>query len=248
MARLGSVAGGAGELDRSPHSLASTILTGERDKRRYLRIKRVMDVVLSCLLLMLLSPLLLLAAIFIKLDSPGPVIFRQTRIGKQGKPFTFLKFRSMRQDADPRAHQEHMRTLIRGTDTSGPGSDDSRSSGDRAGKLCRDGRVTRVGRFIRKTSVDELPQLFNVLRGEMSLAGPRPPLPYEVGIYEDWHMRRLEVMPGITSLWAVRGRADIPFDDQVRMDIEYIENRSLWLDVRILMQTPWAVISGKGAG
>ena len=105
-----------------------------------------------------------------------------------------------------------------------------------------------MGRIIRKTTVDELPQLFNVLRGEMSLVGPRPPLPYEVGMYEDWHIRRLEVLPGMASPWVVRGRADIPFDDQVRMDIEYIENRSLWLDVRILMQTPWAVISGKGAG
>jgi len=208
-----------------------------------------MDIVLSLLFLIITLPLFLLIALLIKVDSPGPVIFRQTRIGKDGKPFTFVKFRSMRQDANPRVHEEHMRRVIRGADTSGnPGGEDSGDGGERAGKLSNDARVTRVGRIIRKTTLDELPQLLNVLKGEMSLVGPRPPLPYEMEMYEDWHMRRLKVLPGMASLWVVRGRADIPFDDQARMDIEYIENQSLWLDTKILLQTPWAVVSGGGAG
>jgi len=215
----------------------------------YFWCKRCMDIVLSLLFLIITLPLFLLIALLIKVDSPGPVIFRQTRIGKDGKPFTFVKFRSMRQDANPQVHQEHMRRVIRGADTSGnPGGEDSGDGGERAGKLSNDARVTRVGRIIRKTTLDELPQLLNVLKGEMSLVGPRPPLPYEMEMYEDWHMRRLKVLPGMASLWVVRGRADIPFDDQARMDIEYIENQSLWLDTKILLQTPWAVVSGGGAG
>jgi len=219
------------------------------EKRMYFWCKRCMDIVLSLLFLIITLPLFLLIALLIKVDSPGPVIFRQTRIGKDGKPFTFVKFRSMRQDANPQVHQEHMRRVIRGADASGnPGGDNSGDDGERAGKLSNDARVTRVGRIIRKTTLDELPQLLNVLKGEMSLVGPRPPLPYEMEMYEDWHMRRLKVLPGMASLWVVRGRADIPFDDQARMDIEYIENQSLWLDTKILLQTPWAVLSGGGAG
>lgn len=237
-----------GETRQLQRELPAAVAVAERDRHLYLQIKRLMDIVLSSILLMLLSPLLLLIALLIKLDSSGPVIFRQARIGKDGKPFTMLKFRSMRQDADPRVHQEHMRRLIRGTDASGnPGGDESGDSGERAGKLSNDARVTRVGKIIRKTSLDELPQLFNILKGEMSLLGPRPSLPYEVELYNDWHMRRLEVLPGMASLWLVRGRADIPFDDQVRLDIEYIENQSLWLDLKILLQTVPAVLSGRGA-
>jgi lipopolysaccharide/colanic/teichoic acid biosynthesis glycosyltransferase len=215
------------------------------DRRPYPWIKRLLDVVLSFVLLMLGAPLLLLLAALIKLDSRGPVIFRQTRVGAGGKRFTMLKFRSMKRDADPRVHEEHMRRLICGTRTTGHPRG---NGGERAGKLCNDARVTRVGKFIRKTSLDELLQLFNVLKGEMSLVGPRPSLPYAVEMYEDWHMGRLAVLPGLTSLWAVRGRADVPFDDQVRMDLEYIANQSIWLDVKILFQTPGAMLSGKGAG
>ncbi len=233
---------------QSPDQVASSARIHE-EKRMYFWCKRCMDIVLSLLFLIITLPLFLLIALLIKVDSPGPVIFRQTRIGKDGKPFTFVKFRSMRQDANPQVHQEHMRGVIRGADTSGtPGGEDSGDGGERAGKLSNDARVTRVGRIIRKTTLDELPQLLNVLKGEMSLVGPRPPLPYEMEMYEDWHMRRLKVLPGMASLWVVRGRADIPFDDQARMDIEYIENQSLWLDTKILLQTPWAVVSGGGAG
>ena len=252
MASLTNLTTIAGEMHQPQYNLPAPVTITGQDKHLYWRIKRLMDVVLSCMLLMLLSPLLLLIALLIKLDSPGPVIFRQTRIGKGGKPFTMLKFRSMRQDADPRVHQEHMRRLIRGADTSdNPGGDDSGDDGERTGKLSNDGRVTSVGKIIRKTTLDEFPQLFNILKGEMSLVGPRPSLPYEVEMYEDWHLRRLEVLPGMASLWVVRGRAGIPFDGQVRMDIEYIEyieNQSLWPDIKILLQTPWAVFSGKGAG
>ncbi len=215
-------------------------------RRWYLLAKRIFDVVGSLILLALLSPLLLIIAIAIKLDSPGPLIFKQTRIGKGGKPFTFLKFRSMRQDADPRVHQEYMRRLIR--EAGNPGGEGCGNSGEKAGKLSNDGRITRLGKIIRKTTLDELPQIFNILKGEMSLVGPRPPMPYEVEMYEEWHKRRLEVLPGMSSLWVVRGRAELPFEDQARLDIEYIENQSLWLDIKILLQTPWAVISGKGAG
>jgi len=230
-----------------PDQVASSARIHE-EKRMYFWCKRCMDIVLSLLFLIITLPLFLLIALLIKLDSPGPVIFRQIRIGKDGKPFTMLKFRSMRQDADPRVHQEHMRRLIRGAEVSdNPGGKDSGDGGERAGKLSNDARVTRVGRIIREITLDELPQLFNVLKGEMSLVGPRPPLPYEVEMCEDWHMRRLEVLPGMASLWVVRGRADIPFDDQVRMDIEYIHNQSLWLDLKILLLAIPAVLSGKGA-
>jgi len=238
----------AGETRRLQLELPAAVAVAERDKRLYLWIKRLMDIVLASILLVLLSPVLLLIALAIKLDSSGPAIFRQTRIGKDRKPFTMLKFRSMQQDADSRVHQEHMRRLILGGTSGNPGGDKSGTGGERAGKLCHDTRVTMVGKIIRKTSLDELPQVFNILNGDMSLVGPRPSLPYEVEMWKDWYIRRLEVLPGMASPWVVRGRADIPFDDQVRMDIEYIEHQSLWLDIKILLQTPWAVLSGRGAG
>jgi exopolysaccharide biosynthesis polyprenyl glycosylphosphotransferase len=206
----------------------------------YLTLKRCIDVALSALLLLVLSPFVALLAIGIKLHSPGPVFFRQTRIGKDGKPFTFLKFRSMRQDADPKSHQEYVRTLI--LNNTAP----SASCGSL--KMTDDPRITGLGRILRKFSLDELPQLLNVIRGEMSLVGPRPPLPYEVEWYEEWHKRRFEVLPGITGWWQVKGRNRVPFDEMVRMDIYYIEHMSLWLDLKILLLTPWEAFLGKGAG
>jgi len=196
-----------------------------------LLIKRALDVTTSMLVLTLAAPLIALTALAIKLDSPGPVLFRQTRIGKGGERFSFLKFRSMRQDAE-----QQLAELMCMNEVSGP-----------IFKIRDDPRMTRVGRVIRRISLDELPQLINVLRGEMSLVGPRPPIHHEVAKYEDWHLRRLEVSPGMTGLWQVSGRSEIPFDEMVMLDIYYIENWSLGLDLKILLRTIPAVLCGGGA-
>jgi len=206
--------------------------------------KRAFDLVLATLSLLLISPVLALIALAVRLESSGPVLYRQRRIGENGHPFTMLKFRSMVANADDGLHQAHVTRLIQ--DNLSP---DELSSGEPGSlKLARDPRVTRVGALIRKTSLDELPQLFNVLRGEMSLVGPRPPIAYEVELYQDWHMRRLAAPPGITGLWQVRGRNRVSFDEMVRMDLDYIEHQSFWLDVQLLIQTPLAVVGGAGAG
>jgi exopolysaccharide biosynthesis polyprenyl glycosylphosphotransferase len=196
-----------------------------------LLLKRIMDVAVSTVLLICLSPLMGLVALAIRLDSPGPVLFRQQRVGRNGAPFTLLKFRSMRVGAE-----EQLDEVIALNEASGP-----------IFKVRNDPRMTRVGRFLRRTSIDELPQMINVLRGEMSWVGPRPPIPQEVEKYEDWHRRRLEVSPGITGLWQVSGRSEIPFDEMVMLDIYYIENWSLGMDIRILLRTVPAVLTGGGA-
>lgn len=199
--------------------------------------KRLIDVALSGLALFALSPLFLLIAIAVKLSSEGPVLFRQKRVGHFGKQFTFLKFRSMQVSADSDIHQQYVRKLIAGN-----------LGVDAVFKIQNDPRVTLVGRFLRKTSLDELPQFWNVLTGDMSLVGPRPPLIYEVAVYDIWHRRRLlEAKPGITGLWQVTGRSRTCFDDMVRMDLDYTRSSSLWLDLRILLHTPGAVIAGDGA-
>jgi exopolysaccharide biosynthesis polyprenyl glycosylphosphotransferase len=205
--------------------------------------KRVFDVAVATLCLLILSPLLAVVAVLIKLDSPGRIIYRQQRIGEHGRLFDMLKFRSMRADADSSVHKAHVTRLIEQNLT----AEQLEENGETL-KMQYDPRVTRVGKLIRKTSIDELPQLFNVLRGEMSLVGPRPPLPYEAELYQDWHKRRFEALPGITGWWQVKGRNRVSFDEMVRMDLYYAEHSSLWLDLRILLQTPWAVISGRGAG
>jgi exopolysaccharide biosynthesis polyprenyl glycosylphosphotransferase len=206
-------------------------------------IKRVVDVAGSLALLLLLSPLFATIAMLLKLTSPGPVLFRQTRIGQTAKPFTMLKFRTMRADADPGLHHEFVTRFIKSSAQLHP-------AGRKAVfKLTNDPRVTPVGRVLRKTSLDELPQLWNVLRGDMSLVGPRPPLPYEVEQYRPWHWRRvLDAKPGITGLWQVTGRSRTTFDEMVRLDLRYVRSRSLWTDIKILLATPRAVLSGKGAG
>lgn len=193
--------------------------------------KRLLDVVLASLGMLVAVPLLAVAAVAIKLDSPGPVFHRATRVGKGVRPFTFLKLRSMRADA-----QELRGLLLHRNITQGP-----------TFKLHDDPRVTRVGRLLRKTSLDELPQLLHVLSGEMSLVGPRPPFPEEVEHYEPWMRRRLEVRPGLTCLWQIRGRSDLPFDEWMRLDVEYVERCSLALDLKILLLTVPAVLSGRGA-
>jgi exopolysaccharide biosynthesis polyprenyl glycosylphosphotransferase len=200
--------------------------------------KRVMDVSGSAIALLLLSPLLLSIAVLIKLTSRGPVLFKQTRVGQDGMQFTFLKFRSMYVNNDPTIHQEYIRKLIA----------QELDSSEGTYKIKNDPRVTRLGRFLRKSSLDELPQFFNVLRGEMSLVGPRPSIPYEFENYSLWHRRRImDAKPGLTGIWQVAGRSRTTFDEMVRMDLRYIRQQSLWLDVKILFKTPLAVLRGDGA-
>ena len=207
-------------------------------------IKRGIDIIGSLFGIFLSLPLMLGTALAIKITSPGPIIFRQYRFGKKGIRFPFYKFRSMHWSVDDKIHREYVTNLIKGNlekinqgDTEEP-----------LYKMKSDPRVTRVGKIIRKISIDELPQFFNVLKGEMSLVGPRPPLPYEVEKYKPWHLRRiLEVKPGITGLWQVDGRSTTSFDDMVRLDLRYAQNWSLLFDIKILLKTVRAVIRPKGA-
>ena len=200
---------------------------------------------ISLIALVTLAPLFAVIAILIKLDSEGPVFFIQERVGfdpatGEVKSFSCFKFRSMRNRADTALHQAHMARLIQGRQ-------DPLPAGSSA-KMSRDPRITRVGHVLRHTSLDELPQLINVVRGEMSIVGPRPALPYEVAMYQEWHRGRLLAVPGLTGWWQVRGRNQVRFDEAVSMDLFYVQNRSLWLDIKIMLLTPWAVISGRGAG
>ena len=202
-----------------------------------------MDFVGSAILLLLLSPLLVAIAAIIKLTSDGPVLFRQERIGRLGQRFNCLKFRTMYQNNDPKIHHDYVQQYIKGN--SEPTSE---TGAPIVYKITQDPRVTPIGRFLRKSSLDEVPQFLNVLQGTMSLVGPRPPVPYEFEIYDVWHRRRvLEVKPGITGLWQISGRSRLTFDDMVRLDLQYCRTWSLWLDVKILLATPGAVISGDGA-
>lgn len=216
----------------------------QESKRVGRALKRLIDVLGSLSLLAILSPVLGIIAAAIKLTSRGPVLFRQKRIGEHGTPFTFLKFRSMYMNNDATEHKEYVLQLIAGQ------AEKKSANGNGAGvfKLTNDPRITPVGRILRRSSLDELPQLLNVLRGEMSLVGPRPPVPYEVEAYAVWHRRRLlEAKPGITGLWQVYGRSRVEFDDMVRLDLRYARDCSPFLDLKILLQTPRAVMSGDGA-
>jgi lipopolysaccharide/colanic/teichoic acid biosynthesis glycosyltransferase len=225
-------------------SLYPDLLSLDKGRCSLLRIKQVMDIVGSTLILILCTPLLLMIALAIKASSKGPVLFRQQRVGQYGKSFTFLKFRSMHTDNDDSVHKEYAAKLIAGEAE----SEQSNGNGERIFKLTNDTRVTRVGKLLRRTSLDELPQLVNVLKGDMSLVGPRPAIPYEVAAYQTWHRRRvLQVKPGITGLWQVTGRSSVKFDEMVRLDLRYATSWSPWLDVKILMRTPRAVIGGAGA-
>lgn len=209
-------------------------------------IKRMTDIAGSITALILFSPLFLIIPILIKLTSRGPVLFRQERLGLSGKTFTFLKFRSMYVDSDDSIHRHYIRQLIQQENE--PSGDNETPTEGEVYKITDDPRVTLIGKFLRKTSLDELPQFINVLRGDMSLVGPRPPIPYECDDYKLWHRRRvIEVKPGITGLWQVEGRSSTSFDEMVRLDLKYIRDWSLWLDVKLLIKTPWVVITGKGA-
>jgi lipopolysaccharide/colanic/teichoic acid biosynthesis glycosyltransferase len=214
----------------------------ERARRLSDWIKRALDLFASVTLLLGLAPLLLIVGAVVGLTTPGPILFRQLRLGKFGKPFRMLKFRTMYVGAKQNPHQEFVTRFIK---ESGRGK---APATNQIFKLTNDPRITPIGRLLRRTSIDELPQLWNVLIGEMSLVGPRPPLPYELRHYAPWHRRRiLEAKPGITGLWQVTGRSRTTFDEMVRLDLKYARTRSLWMDFRILLRTPGAVVGGKGA-
>jgi len=220
-------------IEDSPHTSTVSAL-----------LKRAVDLAGASALIVFLSPLMLVTALAIAMTSPGPVIFRQVRLGRRGAPFVFYKFRSMVTNADDQIHREYVQNLINGRHH-------EFNQGDAENpfyKLRSDPRITRVGAFIRATSIDELPQLFNVLNGDMSLVGPRPPLLYEAEKYESWHLRRiLDIRPGITGLWQVEGRSRTSFDDMVRLDLRYIRNCSPLLDLKILLKTALVVLKRDGA-
>ena len=225
--------------DPAASALYPDLRRREGNKRWSRAVKRMIDMTGAALALLMGAPLFLLIAVAVKLSSAGPVLFRQQRVGRYGRPFTFLKFRSMRVNNRADIHKEYVKRLIAGEAQGGAGG---------AFKITNDPRVTPLGKWLRRTSLDELPQFINVLRGEMSLVGPRPPLPYEVEAYDVWHRRRLlEARPGITGLWQVNGRSRTKFDDMVRLDLRYAREQSLLLDLKILLRTPAAVLSGDGA-
>jgi lipopolysaccharide/colanic/teichoic acid biosynthesis glycosyltransferase len=217
---------------RTWQTLVDTTDSAEVSLRGYLIAKRILDLATSLLILLILSPLLLLVAFLVKIWDRGPVFFTQVRVGKGGEEFACYKFRSMVLNAEQLKAQ-----LL----------EQNHHADNRTFKIPCDPRITWIGRIIRKTSIDELPQLWNVVRGEMSLVGPRPPVPSEVNLYSDRDRRRLHVQPGITCIWQVSGRGDLPFSEQVRLDLEYIQNRSLALDTKLLLLTIPAVLTGRGA-
>lgn len=209
-------------------------------EERYLRIKRLMDVVLTLLALIPISVVMLVTAIIIRLDSPGPAIYKQTRFGINGAKFTFYKFRSMYNNVASDIHEEATAKYMNG---SGVLNQDDK---DMPFKLGDDSRVTRVGKFIRKTSIDELPQLWNVLKGDMSIVGPRPPVEYEVIRYSPYHQLRLAGKPGLTGTWQVYGRGRVSFEEMVNQDIEYLETQSLLYDLKLMFLTVPVMVNGKG--
>lgn len=224
----------------------------------YFAAKRVMDLIIVVLSMVFLLPLMAFIAILIKWDSPGPAIFRQERVTARRRvrngqvyweetPFTIFKFRTMRTDAKSTIHRQFIEAYIAGDDKRMADLQSAQQAEDAKYKLVQDPRVTRVGSFLRKTSLDELPQFLNVLLGDMSLVGPRPPIPYEVELYLYHHHDRLRTVPGITGWWQVKGRSATSFEEMVRMDVDYIRQQSLWLDIKIIIMTVTAVVNGRGA-
>lgn len=218
-------------------------LTEER--RAYELIKRIQDVTMAIIALLLLSPLWLLIGLVIRLTSEGPAIYRQKNvIGRYGRPFTVYKFRTMYVGIDDAQHREAIARFVEGKPLEVVEKDGKEVP---VYKLTRDPRVTPVGRFLRKTGLDEIPQLINVIRGELALVGPRPPLDYEYERYTNRHKRRLDVMPGITGLYQVTARSQVPFERMIEIDLDYVQRRSYWFDFKIMLLTPWVLITGKGA-
>jgi len=209
-------------------------------RSRYRLIKRVGDYLICLLAMPIVLPVMAICALAIWLDSPGPMLFVQERIGKGGRQFKMLKFRTMQHNLDDREHRVFMKAFVNGQVNG--------VSGHQMFKPVQAAQVTRVGRILRKTSLDELPQLFNVLRGEMSIIGPRPNVPWEVEEYRLWHHERLEVLPGITGLAQVMGRSGLPFDRIAKYDAEYVMKQSFGLDLKIMLWTVKSVLMGRGAG
>lgn len=251
----------ASELSSSSYKSVLSVAEKRDQRRLYFAVKRSFDVLVSAITLLALSPLMLVIAVLIKLDSPGPAIFTQKRMGLRRKyeagdralgngvrwevsTFDFYKFRTMRQDASADLHRAYVEAFIR-NDRQAMAAVQGADTEVR--KIVNDPRVTRLGAFLRKSSLDELPQFWSVLKGDMSLVGPRPALPYEVEVYQPWHRKRLEAVPGITGPWQVSARSSVDFDEMVKMDIDYIEHQSFWLDLKILVQTPFAVLRSRGA-
>ena len=211
-----------------------------RTNRSYDFLKRAIDLAITLMVLPMMMPLMALVALLVRFDSPGPALFKQKRVGKDGRIFQIYKFRTMTHNLDNSHHQAFMKAFVQGE--IGDESNDKVVF-----KPFTDSQITRVGRILRKTSLDELPQLINILKGDMSLIGPRPNVLWEVEAYKGWHMERLSVLPGITGLAQVNGRSAISFDTIVRYDVEYARSKSLWLDVQILWKTFTSVVAGKGA-
>ena len=228
------------------YSLALPKLFTTADIPRYIgiwgRLKRVFDLCVSCLMLVLVSPVMLVIALVIKRSDPGPVLFVQERLGRDGRPFKFYKFRSMTHNSDDAIHRQFVAMFIGGDES---GCTDS-NEGEKVFKMKEDPRITRIGSILRRTSLDELPQLFNIIKGEMSLVGPRPPIAYEIENYLPWHMERLKAVPGLTGLWQVSGRSSVSFEEMVRLDVRYINNWSPILDLSILLKTIPVVFQGTG--
>jgi lipopolysaccharide/colanic/teichoic acid biosynthesis glycosyltransferase len=218
--------------------LRSLQQTRRNKPKIYPAIKRVLEIILALVFLALLSPFFLGLAVFIRLSSPGPVFFRQTRVGKGGKPFTFYKFRSMYVDIDREAHKAFMKAFVNGHKD---------ANGHQDFKPIQTNQITKAGRFLRKTSLDELPQIINIVKGDMSFIGPRPNMEAEVEEYKERHKQRLDVLPGLTGLAQINGRSSLSFDQIVDYDLEYIKNESLLLDLKVLWGTIPAVLNGKGA-
>jgi len=206
---------------------------------RYRVAKRSLDLTASAIGLLLVSPIVALVALAVKLESRGPVLFRQERLGLGGRPFTLYKFRSMFSSAEQSRHRDHVRELIRGDATA------VRPAEEVWLPIAADPRVTRLGAFLRRSHLDELPQLINIVRGEMSLVGPRPPIPYEVEVYEPWHLRRLSVVPGLTGLWQATAWGRVSFDEGVALDLAYVDQRSFEFDLRIIGRTLWQIVIGR---